>query len=106
MKVCVIGDANTVTGFRLGGLGECYEVTHRIEALDVFRDLARDAEVGLIIITEKIADEIRDEIPALIRDKVTPVVVEIPDKEGHLETKVDPIRELIKQAVGVEIKYE
>jgi vacuolar-type H+-ATPase subunit F/Vma7 len=31
--------------------------------------------------------------------------VEIPDKSGPIEKKVDPIKELIRKAVGVEIKF-
>lgn len=105
MKICVIGDLTTTTGFRLAGVSESYEVTEPKEALLKLEGLVKDEDVGLIIITENIGDSLREEINTLTEGKITPLIVEIPDKKGPLEERRDPIRELIKKAVGVEIKY-
>ena len=32
-----------------------------------------------------------------------PMIIEIPDKEGSVERESDPIRELIKRVIGVEM---
>jgi len=49
-------------------------------------------------------EKIRQEVSELLEGKNFPLLVEVPDKGGKIEKKVDPINELIKRAVGVEIK--
>lgn len=105
MKIGVIGDFETVTGFRLAGIKDAYEVEELSEAVDLLKGIVKNEEIGLIIITEKIADDIRDEIKELFEKRITPLLVEIPDKNGPIEKKRDPIKELIRRAVGVEVKF-
>jgi V/A-type H+/Na+-transporting ATPase subunit F len=105
MKISVIGDFDTITGFRLAGIKDTYEVEDPGKAVEVIKDLFKNMEMGVIIITEKIADNIRAELKDISEGKVTPLVVEIPDKHGSIEKKVDPIKELVKRAVGLEIKF-
>lgn len=104
MKIGVIGDFSTITGFRLAGVKEAYEVEEPGVAVETLKKLLKE-DIGLIIITERLADQIRDETATLIEGKTFPLIVEIPDKDGPVEGKVDPIMALIKKAVGVEIKF-
>lgn len=106
MRIGVIGDPSTVLGFRLAGVKDAHETEDPREALEALKALFRDKEVGLIIITEGLADKLRGEIDRLTRGVVTPLLVEIPDKGGPIERKVDPIKELVRRAVGVEIKFK
>lgn len=106
MKISVVGDSETTTGFQLAGVDRVYRITEPKEALTKIEELIKNEDIGLIIITEKIGDALREEIKALTKERVTPLIVEIPDKKGPLKDKVDPIKELIKRAVGVEIRYE
>jgi V/A-type H+-transporting ATPase subunit F len=105
MRISVIGDFDTIVGFRLAGIKDAHEVEDPKEAVEILRELIRDEDVGLIIITERLADEIRSETKKMFEGRVTPLLVEIPDKSGPIEKKVDPIKELIRKAVGVEIKF-
>ncbi len=105
MKISVIGDFDTITGFRLAGIKDTYEVEDPTKAVEVIKDLFKNMEMGVIVITEKIADNIRTELKEISEGKVTPLIVEIPDKHGSIEKKVDPIKELVKRAVGLEIKF-
>jgi V/A-type H+-transporting ATPase subunit F len=104
MKIGVVGDFDTVAGFRLAGVREAYEVEKPGEAVESLKKLMKE-DVGLIIITERLAEQIRDETAALTEGKALPLIVEIPDKQGSIEGKVDPIMALIKKAVGVDIKF-
>lgn len=104
MRIGVVGDSTTVTGFRLAGVKDAYEIEDAARAAGVLKELFKDENIGLIIISEKIADQIRKDIDRLTEGKVTPLIVEIPDKKGAIEKKVDPIKELVRRAVGVEIK--
>ncbi len=106
MKIVVIGDSTTVTGFRLAGVKKGYVAEEVEDAKKVLNEVARDSEVSLIILTERLAQELRKEISYLTESRVTPLIVEIPDKFGPIEGKVDPIKELVRKAVGVEIKFE
>ena len=104
MEIGVVGDFDTVTGFRLAGVKKAYEVDDPGAAVERLKKLIK-GDTGLIIITEKLAEQIRDEIAVLTEGKAFPLIVEIQDKRGPIEGKVDPIKALIKKAVGVDIKF-
>ncbi|ENN96083.1 V-type ATP synthase subunit F [Methanocaldococcus villosus KIN24-T80] len=95
MKIAVIGDRETAIGFRLAGLSEVYEVKNDDEAIDILNDLNNKEEIAFIIITERISEKIKDKIR-----NINKVIVEIPDKNGKLRRE-DPIKELIRKAIGV-----
>lgn len=104
MKIGVVGDFDTVTGFRLAGVKETYDVEEPGATMEALKKLMKE-DIGVIIITERLADQIRDETAELIEGKTLPIIVEIPDKKGPIEGKADPIMALIKKAVGVEVKF-
>lgn len=106
MKISVVADHTTVTGFRLAGVKDCHEVGKPEDAREVIQSLSKEEDMGMIIITESIAEKLRSVLDTLTEGKVTPLVVEIPDSKGPIPGKEDPIRRLVKQAVGIEIKYE
>lgn len=105
MKISVVGDFNTVTGFRLAGIKEAYEVEEPKKAVETLKELLKK-DIGLIIITERLYDPIREETSELFEGKTLPVIVEIPDKQGPIEGKTDPIKAIIRKAVGVDINFD
>jgi len=104
MKISVVADFDTVTGFRLAGVREAYVVETPEEAFERIKELIKKEDIGIVITTERIMEKIRQEVSELLEGKNFPLLVEVPDKGGKIEKKVDPINELIKRAVGVEIK--
>jgi V/A-type H+-transporting ATPase subunit F len=101
MKFYVIADENTVTGFKLVGLGgEAVESPD--EAREALGRAFESREIGIIIITERIADEIRSEIEDFTFGRAFPLIIEVPDREGPVEGRVS-IREMVNAAVGVKI---
>ena len=102
-SVAVIGDIDTVTGFRLGGVREGRVVNNKEEAEKALDDLI-ETNVSIIIITDKIADEIRVHMNKKIGSEIVPMVIEIPDKDGISESDGDQMRALIKRVIGVDIK--
>lgn len=102
-SVAVIGDIDTVTGFRLGGVREGRVVNNKEEAEKALDDLI-ETNVSIIIITDKIADEIRVHMNKTIGSEIVPMVIEIPDKDGMSESDGDQMRALIKRVIGVDIK--
>jgi len=105
LDITVIADPDTATGFRLAGISQTWDVINPEDALSIFRELSSNEDCGIIITTERIADEIRDNIDEINEKKkgITPIIVEVPDKKGSVVREIDPLRELIKKAIGVEM---
>lgn len=102
MKVIVVGDEDTVVGFKLAGVNEGYVVKTGREVEEVVTKALRDEEVAVMIVTEEVVDLAPQAFEQLYA-KPRPVVVEVPTKAGSKRV-VDPIRELIRRAIGVEVR--
>ncbi|MHC1610620.1 MAG: V-type ATP synthase subunit F [Candidatus Methanospirareceae archaeon] len=109
VAVAVIGDPETVTGFRLAGVREVYEYSSG-EGEDIPRVLDKVAREGvpIILINERFAAErrTREKIREINAKKkgVVPIILEIPDKKGPMEKEIDEIGLLIRRAVGVAVR--
>ncbi|RZN44778.1 V-type ATP synthase subunit F [archaeon] len=103
MRIAVIGDDDTFTGFGIIGIKDLYAVpAERTAVEDVFKTVLKDSNIGIIVISHSYADLIRDHIKRVnINKKIIPIIVEVPDKGATVE--FDPFEELIKKAVGVNI---
>lgn len=102
-SVAVLGDLDTVTGFKLGGVKEGRVVATNEEAINALDDLV-DNGISIIIITQNIANDIREHINKKIGSDVLPMIIEIPDKSGATDNDGDQMKDLIKRVIGVEIK--
>ncbi len=105
-EIVVIGDEDTVTGFRLAGVREGLIHTSSA-ATDAYIRQSLQRDVGLIIITDRAAEEVRDTLDLLRREKgrVKPIFVEIPDKRGPLRAE-DRLQQLVRRVVGADITLE
>lgn len=101
-QIAVMADQDTVTGFRLGGIKEGYPVQNMEEADKTLKELVKK-DFSIIIITEKIGDEIRSTIDKFTQTSALPMIIEIPDKTGSVKRESDPMNELIKRVIGVEM---
>ena len=101
-SVAIIGDIDTVSGFRLGGVKQAEVVNTAEEAIAAFDKFLED-EISIIIITQLMANEIREHINRTIGSDVLPMIIEIPDKDGSSEGSSDQINDLIKRVIGVEM---
>jgi len=101
MKIVAIGDEDTVTLFRFLGI-KGYIADENLRKS--FQDIVSHEDIAVVIVTEKVADEIMDEITYIKLQRDLPIIVEIPDKKGKIKKREDSIARLIKRAVGVEIE--
>jgi len=105
MEIALIGDRHTVYGFRLAGIRRTLlmEDIRQEDVRGMLKGLF-DEGIGIILVTEKVAEEIRNilEEVSRFRKGIMPIVVEIPDSGGPMVKKSDPMRELIKRTVGFE----
>ncbi|MHA1905656.1 MAG: V-type ATP synthase subunit F [Candidatus Thorarchaeota archaeon] len=102
-KIAVIGDRDTVTGFRMVGVRESVIPANANETRKAILDYFRDPQMGLIIITEPLAMEVEDTILELSEAPV-PVILLAPDRQGSTGAYETVLRELIRRAVGIEIQ--
>lgn len=101
-SVGIIGDLDTVSGFRLGGVKKSEIVNNEEEAIAAL-DKFLEEDVSIIIITQVLANEIREHINRKIGSNVLPMIIEIPDKDGSSEGSSDQMADLIKRVIGVEM---
>ena len=101
MKYGLIGDEDTVLGFGMVGV-QGKTVHNAEEAEAAFQAILEDREIGIIIITERIAELIRPSVDQYIFTRDFPLIVEIPDREGKITGKAG-IREMVNQAIGIKL---
>jgi V/A-type H+-transporting ATPase subunit F len=102
MKVAALCDKETAVGLQLTGVRDCY-VPDSKTALTLFSELTKRTDVGVVIITEKIARDLEAALKDFRLHKKSPIFVEIPDKTGKLKDHVDIVSVLIKRAVGIDV---
>ena len=96
----VIGDDDTILGFRFAGLrGQA--VSDATEASLALEQAIR-ARVPIIIITDVAAQMIRDKVNAIRFEAKTSVLVEVPTRKGPIEGRPN-LMELIHEAVGIHV---
>lgn len=101
MTYFVIGDEDTVLGFGMVGVpGQVAE--DRSSAESAFEEAIGNSETGILIITERVAELIRNRVDEYLFSERFPLIVEIPDRQGRLEGKAG-IREMVNQAIGIKL---
>lgn len=102
-KIAVIGDLDTTTGMALAGATYAHVHTTKDETLAKLKEFLASDEIGIVLLTHRIAEELGLEFRQLMRTKrLLPLVLRIPDKTGYVP-KVDELHEIIRRTVGAEI---
>ena len=103
LKIAVIGDRESVMGFRALGLDVF--PAEKDEAKELFRRLTKeqDTPYAIIYITEQLASRINEEI-SRYKDQLTPAVILIPGKEGSLGIGMSKVSESVERAIGANIR--
>ena len=99
-RIAVIGDWESVMGFRALGL-DTYPVTSVAEAKEQVRELAK-TDCAVIYLTEQLAKD-RDDVISRYKDELRPAIILIPGREGSLGIGKDNIQRAIERAVGADI---
>jgi len=101
MDFFIIGDHDTVLGFSLSGIEGRVAKDDR-DAHAALREVMESGRVGILLITERYAQALRNELDNIMLKSRYPLVLEIPDMSGPLEDKIT-ISDLVKTAIGVKI---
>ena len=100
-NIVLIGDQDTVLGFRLAGL-QGLVAQDGTGASALFREAVRRADVGIIVLTERLAQSIRPELDAFTDAHDMPFIVEIPDSAGPIPEHKSP-SDMVREAIGISI---
>ena len=102
MKLAAFCDNDTAVGMRLAGVSELFIPNGN--PLEVWNQIIERDDIGILFVTEQIAESIEKYLKDFrIRNNI-PIIVEIPDKKGRKIGHVDFVSHLIKKAVGIEVK--
>ena len=102
MKMYLIADnVDTETGMRLAGV-EGVVLHQREEVLVALTEVLHRKEIGVLLVTEKIAGLIPEEIREIKMNHQVPLIVTIPDRHGSSQAK-DSITQYIREAIGLKI---
>jgi len=104
VKFFCIADSDSVRGFHLAGVeGRAVETAR--EAAEALESAAGRPDLGIVIITDAVAGQIRAEVDALRMGRAAPLVVEIPGPEGPMPGR-KTLRRFVQEAVGIRIGQE
>jgi V/A-type H+-transporting ATPase subunit F len=108
MKIVSLTNADVSMGLRLGGLKECYIIESPEQAAEKILELSQNPEIGILIVDDEMARLHHDLIDEIRSSKRTfPIIVEIRTSDKKAVTEgVDPLTDLIKRAIGVDISAE
>jgi V/A-type H+-transporting ATPase subunit F len=95
-----IADKDSSLGFKLTGV-ETREVSTKSEALEALQVALAMENVGIILVTGKVAFLIKEEIDKLIYQPRLPLILEIPSRGEALKRR--GVGEFLKEAIGVSV---
>jgi len=107
MNIVALCDNHTAIGLRLAGISEVRipEPFKKEETVRQWNNIEEETvDIGLIILTEQVAEHLGKQLEQFRVRHLLPIILEIPDKTGRNEDHVDYVSQLIKKAVGMELK--
>ena len=99
-KIAVLGDRDSVMGFKALGL-DTFFVEEADEARHTLHRIAKE-EYAIIYITELLAQLVPADI-ARYKTETTPAIILIPGKSGSLGLGAQALQTAIERAVGADI---
>jgi V/A-type H+-transporting ATPase subunit F len=102
-KIGVVGSELLTTGFKLAGVKTAENASNGEEAEKALWKMLSMKDIGIIVITESLADKIKDrKLQHIIDTSLMPLIIEVPGYNEE-EKESDTLRRLILRAVGIDI---
>lgn len=101
MKIHVIGHPDAVLGFSLAGVGG--RVAASADEVNQALDEAQaNKEIGIVLVTQDVAQLIPARMEQLSLRSTIPLVVEIPSREGVPEGQ-ESLGDIVLRAIGIKL---
>jgi V/A-type H+/Na+-transporting ATPase subunit F len=101
MKVLVIGHPEAVLGFSLAGVGGRV-ATNAAELNQALDEVQASRDVGIVLVTQDVAELIPERMEHLKLRSTIPLVVEIPSRGGVPEGQAS-LGEIVLRAIGIRL---
>jgi V/A-type H+-transporting ATPase subunit F len=101
MKYFVIGDEDVLLGFQMVGVRGAV-VRNTNDALSAFNEALQDKNIGVILITESVANSIRKNVDNYIFTHDFPLICEIPGRAGRDKSRPS-LKSLANDAIGIKL---
>jgi V/A-type H+/Na+-transporting ATPase subunit F len=103
MKIYAISDnIDTNIGLRLAGVNGVV-VHEREEVLKAITEARKDSQLGILIITRKLAELVPEVIDELKLSVSLPLIVEIPDRHLKRDEDTDYITQYVRDSIGIKV---
>ena len=99
-KIAVLGDKDSVLGFKALGL-DVFPADDVDEARRILHTLAKE-NYAVFYLTEQYAERMEAEV-ARYKDALTPAIILIPGTEGSLGIGMANVKSAVERAVGADI---
>ncbi|MBI2445880.1 hypothetical protein HYV43_05830 [Candidatus Micrarchaeota archaeon] len=99
--IAVVGDSETLLGFRLAGVQKTFETRGDADAT-LAEALAAD-HVGILIVSQDVMEAASAKMRKNAEESTKPVVVVIPGKKTKTAQGSANLAALVKRAIGVDI---
>ena len=101
-RIGIIGDADSVLGFKVFGL-EAHAVSSKEEAAATLHRIVKE-DYGILYITEKYYTELDKDI-AKYEDLRIPAIIPIPGIDGSYGVGLAGVKRSVEKAVGADILF-
>lgn len=101
MKVLVIGHPDAVLGFSLAGVAGRVATT-AAEVNEALDDAQASKDVGIVLVTQDVAEMISARMEHLKLRSTVPLIVEIPSQGGVPEGQAS-LGEIVLRAIGIKL---
>jgi V/A-type H+-transporting ATPase subunit F len=103
MKIyCISDNIDTNIGLRLVGV-DGIVVHEREEVLDAIKKARKDKNVGILLITRKLAEMVPDIIDELKLSAGLPLIIEIPDRHVKRDEDNEYITRYVRESIGIKV---
>ena len=100
----IIGDQDTIVGFRFAGVTGT-AVESQADSLEAFRSAIAENRYSILLVTDRVADWVEEELTQHRLSSAPPYIVEVADIWGT-PVQRKGLEQLIQEAVGIKIVRE
>ena len=96
VKIAAVGGSEFIVGFQLAGIKDIIEVNDNF--FNELKNLKTRKEIGIIVVDEKVMENLEPHQRADIESSVEPVFIPLSAK-----VEQDSLKKLIKKSIGVDL---